>query len=268
MEPNSYRRRSSAVLFSNAGTTPTIGRGFDGSVSDERSAIISGRFWRRRFGAEPAIIGRGISINNQPFTIVGVAPDDFVGTFPVSLLISGCRRSDRCGASHKSARPGLCRHCDRRREERRFLAAARAELQVLSRQMVELNADRDRSRGFVLTDSRGIHPGIGRRIRPFVLAMMGIVIVVLMIVCTNVASLLLARASARRAEFAVRQGLGASRLRVVTQLLVESVVLAVTAGAFGCLLSFWAVRSINTLTVCPLNRHDAGVPRSHPLSAS
>ena len=236
--------------FRALGVRPAIGRSFDGI--NENAVVISERFWRRGFGAESAIVGRAISINNQPFTIVGVAPSDFTGTFPgiaADLWLP-------------SVRPDTVPRTDPRTQDSLgmvigvlnrdgSMARARAELQVLSRRMLELNPQRDRTRGFVLADARGIHPWIARRIRPFVLAMMGIVSVVLLIVCANVASLLLARASARRAEFAVRLSLGASRLRVMTQLLVESLVLAVAGGTLGCALSWWAVRSINALTLVP-----------------
>jgi predicted permease len=236
--------------FRALGVRPAIGRSFDG-VS-ENSVVISERFWRRGLGAESAIVGRAIFINNQPFTIVGVAPSDFTGTFPgiAADLWLPSVRPDTVPRTDPRAQDSLGMVIGVLNRDG-SMARARAELRVLSRRMLELNSQRDRARGFVLADARGIHPWIARRIRPFVLAMMAIVGVVLLIVCANVASLLLARASARRAEFAVRLGLGASRLRVMTQLLVESLVLAVAGGTLGCAFSWWAVRSINALTLVP-----------------
>jgi predicted permease len=128
---------------------------------------------------------------------------------------------------------------------------ARAELVVLERRMAELDPRRDPRRRLVIADARGIHPGLARHIGPFALAMMAIVGVVLLIVCANVSGLLLARASARRSEIAIRLAVGASRGRVSRLLLVESGLLAVAGAAAGILLAFWAVRSTNALTLIP-----------------
>jgi putative ABC transport system permease protein len=230
---------------------PPIGRGFEEPAAVD-TAVISERFWRRRFGADPSAVGRRVSINNRAFTVVGVAPRDFTGAFPGVAT----------DVWLPFVRPGAAAAGDPRAEEpvgmvigvlnrEASIAAARAELQALSQRMRELDVRRDRARGFVAADTRGIHPGIGRRIRPFVLAMMGIVVVVLLVACANVAGLLITRANARRAELALRLGLGASRGRVIQQLLIESAVLAGIGAAFGCLLAFWAVRWINALTLVP-----------------
>lgn len=228
---------------------PAIGRSFDEHVMDERSVVISERFWRRRFGAEPAIVGRAVSVNNQPFIIIGVAPSGFAGTFPGAATDMWLRsiRGDAAGRTDPRALQSM--------DVMGILnsgaspATARAELQVLARRMSELNPQHDRARGLVIAEARGIHPALARRIGPFALAMMAIVGVVLLIVCANVASLLLARASARRAEFAVRLALGAARRRIITQLLVESSVLAVVGATAGFVMSFWAVGTINALTL-------------------
>jgi putative ABC transport system permease protein len=228
---------------------PAIGRGFDEQVTDERSVVISERLWRRHFGADPAIVGRGVSVNNQPFTIIGVAPPGFAGAFP--------------GAAADVWLPSITTDAPRGTDPRAVrsmdvigilkggasLPTARTELQVLALRMSALNPQRDRSRGLVVAEARGIHPALARRIGPFALAMMAVVGVVLLIVCANVSSLLLARASARRSEVAVRLALGAGRRRIVAQMLVESFVLALVGATVGFILSFWAVSAINALTL-------------------
>jgi len=230
-------------------TLPAIGRSFDGDVIDDRSVVISDRLWRRGFGGDPAIGGRGVSINNQPFTITGVAPPGFAGMFP-GVATDIWLPAIRADAAHRA---------DPRAQDSMLvigiltsgasIATARAELQVLSRRMSEVNPQHDRARGLVISGARGIHPGLAGAIWPFALAMMAIVGVVLSIACANGASLLLARASARRAEFAVRLALGAGRRRVITQLLIESFVLALAGATVGFVLSFWAVRSISALAL-------------------
>jgi putative ABC transport system permease protein len=228
---------------------PSIGRGFDEHAIDEPGVIISDRLWRRRFAADPALIGRNVSINNQSFTIIGIARSGFSGTFPgvatdlwlPSIRADAARDNDPRALESMDVIGIL--------NTRTSLATARAELQVLTRRMAELNPQRDRARGLVLAEARGIHPALARRIGPFALAMMGIVSVVLLIACANVASLLLARAAARRMELGLRLALGASRRRVVAQLLIESLLLALMGGMVGVVLSFWAVGTINALTL-------------------
>jgi predicted permease len=230
---------------------PKIGHSFDERLSDERSVVISERMWRRRFGAEPLVVGRGVSVNNQPFTVIGVAPSGFAGAFPgvatdiwlPSIRADAAPRTDPRVQGSMAVVGILNRGTS--------ISGARAELQVLSRRMAQLNPQHDRARDLVIASDRGIHPGLARRIKPFALAMMAIVGIVLLIVCANVASLLLARASARRAELGVRLALGAARRRIITQLLVESLVIAVAGAAVGCALAWWALQSINALTMIP-----------------
>jgi predicted permease len=127
------------------------------------------------------------------------------------------------------------------------ISAARAEVQVLSLRMTNEDPRRDTSRGLEVGSAQGVHPGIAERLSMVLLLLMAVVAVVLLIACANVASALLARASARQRELAVRLALGASRRRVIAQLMNESLLLACLGGGAGLLLSVWPVRLLNVI---------------------
>jgi predicted permease len=242
----------SASYFSVLGVAPRAGRDFgpaEEQAGGPPAVIISDRFWRRHFGRDVAAVGRPLSLNRHTFTIVGVAAAGFVGTFPgvdvdlwvpvttVDLVTSQVRREPP--ALHLIARlnPGVS------------MASAAAELDVLARRRAEENPDRSRDRGFIVGSARGAHPALAGAAGLFVLLLMGVVGIVLLLACANVASLLLARASARHAELALRLALGAGRKRLVGQLLAESGVLAVLGAATGLGMSLLAVQSLNGLSI-------------------
>jgi hypothetical protein len=183
--------------FGLLGARPVLGRGFDAEAEGGFSAppvvVISDAFWRTRFAADRNVIGRTVTLNDHPFTIVGVAPAGFHGAFPgvaanvwlPAVLVD-------------AARPGT--------HERTLLllgrlapdvsaTSARAELAVLARRMAERDPQRDRNRTFSLASARGVHPAFAPVLRTFLSLLMGAVAVVLLIACANVASLLLARAT-------------------------------------------------------------------------
>ena len=231
------------------GTAAAVGRGLGERAFDDMSMVVSDRFWRLYFNADPAIVGQSVTVNGLPFTVVGVLQSGFTGSFPgvatdvwlPANRADGVRPADPRALGSMDVVAALKPDVS--------LATARAELEVLSRRISQENSGRDPTRGFVAADARGIHPGLASRLGPIALGMLALFNVVLLIVCANVAGLVLARGTARRAELGVRLALGASRRQVIAQLLIESLVLAASGGVAGFLLSLWAVAAINARTL-------------------
>ena len=238
--------------FEGMRVAPPLGRGF--SVHEERTssealvAVISHNYWRRRFAADAAIIGHPITVNNVQLTIVGVAPEDFTGTFPglqIDLWVP-LGAGDLVAHRAQAGRIPTLQVMARLKGDA-SIGAARAELRLLAERMADQDPQRRRDRSFSIAHMRGVHPVFQRPASIFLLLLMVAVALVLLIACANVASLLLARGSARRREFAIRTAVGATRGRLVAQLLAESVVLALAGGGAGVLLAVWPITMLNDL---------------------
>jgi putative ABC transport system permease protein len=222
--------------------TPTLlGRVYGPGSAGE--AVLSERLWRRVFGADAAVIGRTVTLNGEPRTVIGVIPSR--AAYPVSHevwvssttelpLLPGLRDAVKSRGSHylravARLRPGAT------------VSQAQAELDAIFARLGAEYPDTDKDhRGRVaLLQERIVGP-----VKTPLLILMGGVVLVLLIACANVGSLQLARAAARERDLAVRVALGASRARIIRQLVVETMLASVLSGAIGIALSYWGVPAL------------------------
>jgi putative ABC transport system permease protein len=237
-------------LFSVLGVKPIKGRTFapdDGQTGQPRVVVISYDLWQRRFGGDPNIIGRKITLNNQPNEIIGVLPPE-VGWYVQkgSMLskppqvwtpwqVSNDLRERRGRFARAVARLKPAVTFEQAQNEMNIIGAR------LEQQYQQFNA----KWGVTVVPLRTQFTG---EIRKPLLILLGAVGFVLLIACANVANLLLARAAARKKEIALRAGLGASRWRIARQLLTESLLLSIIGGVTGLLLAWWGTRALLALS--------------------
>jgi predicted permease len=242
----------SGSFFALLGVRPALGRSFlpdeDQIPGAKLVTVLSHSFWQRRLGGDPAVVGSAITLNGHAFTVVGVAPPGFQGTnatFSPALWVpymawpqvtSGFVRE---GLENRRA---LLFRVVGRLKPGASLAGAEAGLQTiaarLEREYPEPNAGR--SIALLPLTEATINPGFRQNIVSAASLLMAVVGLVLLIACANVANLLLARAAVRQREVAVRLSVGASRGRLVRQLLTEGLLLALAAGLLGTLIAYWA----------------------------
>ncbi|HEY2017501.1 MAG TPA: ABC transporter permease, partial [Bryobacteraceae bacterium] len=230
--------------FAMLGVRAALGRTFlpaeDEVPLRDRVVILSDVLWKRRFGADPAILSRAVQINGQSFIVIGVMPRWFRGITDtadlwVPLHMAGsardfAERGSRGPAVLGRLKPGVS------------LARAQAEMDGICKSLEAAHPDTNEGRGVELSPlAREI---FGSDIRTSLVALLVAVGFVLMIACTNVANLLLARSEARQREIAMRIALGAGRVRVLHQLTTESLLLALIGAGAGLLLARWGVRAL------------------------
>ena len=256
--------------FQVLGTRMTLGRGFgpEQRVRGEPVAVISYALWQRRFASDPAIIGKSLRMNAREFTIIGVAPAGFSGSLRplvsdvwvpaalgayVGMSDDFTSRGDRSAFVYARLKPDIT------------IEQARSRMAVIARQLTAAypeawtDVTRKGRRISVLPEQETrIPPEVRGPALGFAAILMATVVVVLLVCCANVAGLLLARAASRLKEVGIRISLGASRGRIIRQMLTESVLLAALGGVVGAAASVWAGRALMA----------AGTPSQIPVPIS
>jgi putative ABC transport system permease protein len=240
---------TSAALFPLLGTPPLLGRWFseaEAQAGDATAIIISEGLWQRRFSAAAQIVGRTVMLNGRNCVIIGVMPASF--RFPLDANYPAefwrlLRPDQERGSNHLSVVARL--------KPEVTMAQAQAEMDTVAGRLAAQYPQSNTGRGIRLT---GLHEDLTRNVRRALLVLLAGVGCVLLIACANVANLLLARVSGRQKEIAVRTALGATRGRVIRQMLAESTLLAGLSGAAGVLLGMWGIAGLRPL-----------IPREVPL---
>ena len=253
-------QRVSATYFRVLGVSPTLGRDLldaEDVLNGPRVAIVSDGLWRRRFGADPSILGRQITLDDVSYTIVGVMPPRFENVLTPAAEVWAPLQYDRALPPQGREWGHHLRIVGRLRQDA-SLEQARGEVDQLLRDMATIYgtaiADYGVPARFIVTS---LQHDITGAVRPAFLAVLGAVGLLLAIACVNVTNLLLGRGAQRRGEFAMRAALGAGRGRLIRQLLTESVLLALLGGGLGLLAATAGVRALVALSPPELPRANA-----------
>ncbi|MGA8144337.1 MAG: ABC transporter permease [Candidatus Acidiferrales bacterium] len=213
--------------------------------------VLSDGLWRRRFGSDPKVIGKSVEINQHPFTVIGIAPRGFNGTIvgiAAEYFVPMQMQPQALPGESLVYRNPTFIHMMGRLKPSVSLEQSRAEMVTIARQLEKQYPDTNRNVGAYVCPVWQAHYGLQAFLLPVLSFLMVVVILVLLIACANVANLLLARATVREKEIAIRSALGANRARLIRQLLAESLLLAGIGGAGGILLTLWTTNFLMVFT--------------------
>jgi len=260
----------SGGYYTGLGVQPMLGRAItdaDDNAAAPTVVVLSHQYWQERFGANPNVIGQQLKLNQTPFTIIGVTPPGFIGTLQVSerpavtvpLAFEPILLGERTGMARANRpdiwwinlmgrlKPGATLEQARDSLNGAFQAVALEVMPPPRRDNEPAKLDpKDYPRLVARTGSQGLMES-RQYYSATIYGLFGVVALVLLIACANVANLLLARASLRGPEIGVRLAVGAGRWRLVRQLLTESVLLASLGGALGVIFAFWSKRALVAL---------------------
>jgi predicted permease len=254
----------SGNYYSLLGVSAFAGRIFDPEIDRNPTpvAVISHAYWKRRFALDAAVIGRTFRWNGRVFTIIGVTPPEFQGVVPgmlpeITLPLSIAGETLMGGPAWRTSYSVRWLETMGRLRAGYTIERAQAEVATVYSRVIQAEAEQSRGNEFqrqsILTQRMPLEAsGNGFDFLRFRFAeplrlLMGIVALILLITCTNLANLLLGRATTRRREIAVRLAMGAGRGRVLRQMLAEGMLLATAAGILGVLLAWWSANTLVTM---------------------
>ncbi len=248
---------ASASYMQVLGLRMTAGRWFlpEDDVRGAPLVVVVGHgTWTRQFGADPRIVGRTVRVDGLTATIVGVAPAGHTGTLNTGIITDFWLPIESMPAF------GMSAQLERRPDESGFLVKARlrpavtvaqaqAAMDILGRRLAEAYPALDPGKGIrvIASEDVWVHPQLDAPLKAAAAVMLALVGMVLVIACSNLATLLLVRGAARQKDMAIRLAIGAPRGRLIRQLLTESMLLSVAGGALGCLLAWWSIRAMRAV---------------------
>ena len=245
----------SGNYFAVLGVKPALGRLITPEDDDQPGshavAVLGYGFWRRAFGSEPTVIGQGIKLNGYDFTIIGVAPRDFAGTetggsydvwIPIKMQVQAMPRT--MGRNWFNDRSAGWLGLFGRLKPKVSVEQAQAELATIAQELEQTYPMTNSGRGVSVLSGLGLSSGDRASLGRLLTLLLAAVMLLLLIACSNVSNLLLLRATSRTREIAVKQALGATRGRLIRQLLTEGLMLSFVAGGLGLLLAPWSAELI------------------------